>query len=145
LSYTQFEYSDLCLSRTEVPVDAEIEIGCRIRNVGQRTGDEVVQLYIQDLLAGVSRPVKELKGFVRLSLKPGEAVKVTFVVPVDVLSFTGIDYKKVVEPGKMKAMIGSSSEDIRLESEFALTGSVREVGEDRSLTGCVVVEAIEAE
>jgi beta-glucosidase len=140
LSYTEFEYSDLSISETEVPGDGEIQIDCKVKNTGDRAGDEVVQLYVQDLLASVSRPVKELKGFVRISLEPGEAKKVTFVLPVDLLSFMGIDYKRVVEPGAHRVMMGSSSNDIRLEGEFTLTGSVREVGEDRALTSRAVVE-----
>jgi len=140
LSYTEFEYSDFSIAETEVPVDGEIQIGCIVKNNGTRAGDEVAQLYIQDLLACVSRPVKELKGFVRISLEPGESKRISFTLPADVLAFMGIDFKRVVEPGSHRVMIGSSSEDIRLEGEFMLTGSVREAGEERSLTSRVVVE-----
>jgi hypothetical protein len=140
LSYTKFEYSDFSLSSEEIPVDGGVEVGCKITNAGDRSGDEVVQLYVQDLAASVSRPVKELKGFVRLSLKPGESKQVSFKLSADLFSFTGIDYKRVVEPGKMRIMLGSSSEDIRLEGELLLTGSVREVGEQRALTSKVSVE-----
>ena len=142
LSYTRFEYSGLVLSAEEIPVDGRIEIECTIKNIGDRTGDEVVQLYLADVHASVSRPVLELKGFVRLSLEPGQAQKVTFAVPADLLCFTGIQYKKVVEPGQVRVMIGSSSQDLRLKGEFALVGEVREVGEDRALTSDVSTKPV---
>jgi beta-glucosidase len=140
LSYTKFEYSDFWLSSEEIPVDGNVEVRCKIKNTGDRAGDEVVQLYVQDMAGSVSRPVKELKGFVRLSLKPGESRQVSFKLSADLLSFTGIDYKRVVEPGMMRIMLGSSSEDIRLEGELTLTGSIREVGKQRMLMSEVLVE-----
>jgi len=139
LSYTVFEYSDLALSADEVPVDGEFQLGCTVRNTGDVEGEEVVQLYIQDLLASVTRPVKELKGFVRVGLEPGEAKKITFHIHTDMLSFTGIDFKRVVEPGEIKLMLGSSSVDIRLETTITLTGDIREVDEDRVLHSRVEV------
>jgi beta-glucosidase len=142
LSYTDFEYTDLSLAPREVPVDGEVVISFTIRNVGARPGDEVVQLYFQDLWASVTRPIKELKGFVRLTLQPGQAKRILFTVHADLLSFTGIDYKRIVEPGEFKVMIGASSEDIRLKGEFSLTGDAREVGEDRSLTSRVEIDPI---
>jgi beta-glucosidase len=140
LSYTKFEYSDLALSSTEVPITGSVEITCKIRNTGDRTGDEVVQLYVQDVIASVTRPVKELKGFVRVTLHPSETKFVSFKLSADLFSFTGIDYRRIVEPGKIRILIGASSEDIRLEGEFDLIGSVREVGEDRMLTSQASVE-----
>ncbi len=140
LSYTEFTYSDLELSSPEIPVDGEIEISVRIENSGHRTGEEVAQLYINDPVATVPRPVKELKGFKRISLKPGEQKKITFKMSADMLAFTGLDYKKIIEPGEIKVMIGSSSEDIRLETSFLLTGEKRYPGEDRELMTKVKVE-----
>jgi beta-glucosidase len=134
LSYTKFEYSDFTLSSEEIPVDGGVEVRCKITNAGERAGDEVVQLYVQDLAASVSRPVKELKGFVRLPLEPGESRQVSFKLSADLFSFTGIDYKRVVEPGKMRIMLGASSEDIRLEGEFDLVDPVGKGGEERELT-----------
>ena len=134
LSYTTFEYVDLTVSDTAVPVDGSVDISCTINNSGDRAGDEIVQLYLHDVVASITRPVKELKGFARLSLMPGEAKRVIFTVSADLLSFTGIDYKRIIEPGIINVMIGSSSKDIRLEGEFTLVGSVREVGENRVLT-----------
>ncbi|MBW1711116.1 MAG: glycoside hydrolase family 3 C-terminal domain-containing protein, partial [Deltaproteobacteria bacterium] len=145
LSYTNFEYSELSLSALEVPVDGQVAISCTIRNTGGRAGDEVIQLYLQDLFATITRPVKELKGFIRLGLQPGETKRVSFTVKADLLSFTGTDYKRIVEPGAVKVMVGASSEDIRLTGEFKLTGSVREVSEDRILTSEVAVDSISSE
>jgi beta-glucosidase len=133
LSYTEFTYSDLNLSSTEIPVDGEIEISCVIKNTGKIKGDEIVQIYIHDPVASITRPVKELKGFKRITLLPDEAKKVISTMSADMFAFTGKDYKKVVEPGEIKIMIGASSEDIRLEGSFTLTGENRYPGEDRKL------------
>ncbi len=133
LSYTEFTYSDLELSSSEIAVDDAIKISFRIKNSGARKGDEVAQLYINDPVASIPRPVKELKGFKRITLEPCEQKKITFTMSADMLAFTGLDYKKIIEPGEIKIMIGSSSEDIRLEESFALTGEKRYPGENRKL------------
>ncbi|MFC1840483.1 glycoside hydrolase family 3 N-terminal domain-containing protein [Thermodesulfobacteriota bacterium] len=133
LSYTEFSYSDLNFSSTEVAVDGKIEISFILKNSGDSKGEEVVQLYINDPVASIPRPVKELKGFKRIPLEPGERKKVTFTMSADMLAFTGLDYKKIIEPGEIKIMIGSSSEDIRLEDSFILTGETLYPGEDRKL------------
>ena len=133
LSYTEFTYSDLELSSSEIAVDGAIKIGFRVKNSGARKGDEVAQLYINDPVASIPRPVKELKGFKRITLEPCEQKNVTFTMSADMLAFTGLDYKKIIEPGEIKVMIGSSSEDIRLESSFILTGEKRYPGENRKL------------
>jgi len=142
LSYTRFEYSGLTFSKTKVPTDGSVQVGFIVKNTGERAGDEVVQLYIQDVKASVSRPVKELKGFKRVSLKPGEAGRFIFTVPADTLAFTGLDFKKVVEPGEINVMIGASSQDIRLTGSFILTGPAHYPGEDRALVTSVDVESI---
>ncbi len=133
LSYTEFAYSDLSLSSAEITTNGEIEVACIIKNTGKRKGDEVVQLYINDPVASITRPVKELKGFKRITLAPGEQNKIIFTIPADMFAFTGQDYKKVVEPGEIKVMIGASSEDIRLKSSFTLTGQNSYPEEDRKL------------
>ncbi len=127
LSYTSFKYSDFQVLSGQVRTDGEIEVSCTVQNTGGRPGDEVVQLYVRDLFASLVRPVKELKGFKRLSLSPGERKKVVFSVPVDILSFTVSGTRRVVEPGEFELMIGSSSADIRF------TGTVEVVGEPREL------------
>lgn len=127
LSYTSFKYSDFQVLSGQVQTDGEIEVSCTVQNTGGRPGDEVVQLYVRDLFASLVRPVKELKGFKRLSLSPGERKKVVFSVPVDILSFTVAGTRRVVEPGEFELMIGSSSADIRF------TGTVEVLGEPREL------------
>jgi beta-glucosidase-like glycosyl hydrolase len=141
LSYTRFEYQDLRIASQRVAVDGEAEIECTLRNVGERSGDEVVQLYLRDRLASVPRPVQELRGFLRIHLEPGAAARIRFGVPADLLSFTGPDFRRVVEPGEIEVRIGSSSEDIRLEGGFELTGELREVREDRALFSSASVDS----
>jgi beta-glucosidase len=131
LSYTEFEYSNLKIEPLEVENDGTVCISCEIKNVGKVPGDEVVQLYIRDLFASVERPVMELKGFKRINLKPGEKKVVKFKLPTDLLAFHNVDLDLVVEPGEFKVMVGSSSEDIRLEGEFKIIGKVRKVGSFR--------------
>jgi len=123
LSYTTFLYSDLQLSGEKAGGGEQVEISLTITNTGKFAGDEVVQLYICDEYASIPRPVKELKGFGRLTLKPGEARRLTFHLPVDMLAFYDENLDLVIEPGKIKVMLGSSSDDIRLYGEFEITGT----------------------
>lgn len=128
LSYTDFAYSDLRVATPEVDIDrGEVAMTFTVRNTGGRTGVAVPQIYVRDQLASVVRPVKELKGFARLTLDPGKAADVTVTVPVDMLSFTGKAGLRLVEPGTFDLMVGASSADIRL------TGAVTVVGETRVL------------
>ncbi len=89
-----------------------------MKNVGDRDGDEVVQLYLRDLVGSVTRPVKELKGFKRTTLKPGEKATVKFVVGPEQLAFVNRGMERVVEPGTFEVMVGGSSEDIKLTGSF---------------------------
>jgi len=91
-----------------------------VQNIGQRTWDEVVQLYIRDVAASVTRPVQELKGFNRLTLNPGETRRVSFTLGPRELQFYNRAMQRVVEPGKFKVMVGPSSETV-LESDFEVT------------------------
>lgn len=125
LSYTSFAYADLQLSADRVSADAILDISMRVQNSGKLAGDEVVQLYIQDVAGSVTRPVKELKGFHRISLEPGESREIIFHLPMSQLAFHGSDTQFAVEPGQMKIMIGASSEDIRLEGSFEILGERR--------------------
>ena len=140
LSYTRFEYSDLKVEPERIGVAGEVSISFKIKNVGDREGDEVVQLYVRDPVASVTRPIKELKGFKRLTLKPGEEKKVTFKLHADVLAFYDEDEKLVVEPGVIEVMVGSSSEDIRLKGSFEIVGTKREVTSMRRFFSEVIVE-----
>lgn len=127
LSYTRFEYRDLEVSPAQVSSAGEVILQVTVQNTGQRAGDEVVQLYLRDVLASVTRPVKELKGFCRVTLQPGEARTVTFRLPVALLAFYNLERQYVVEPGKIEVMVGSSAEDIRLRGEFEFVGEVTPV------------------
>ena len=116
LSYTIFEYSDLEITPSTINPDENSLVTFQIKNAGKVKGDEVVQLYIKDMLASVARPVMELKGFRRITLKPGETKKVSFELTPDHLSLLDKDLNIAIEPGDFKIMIGSSSRDIRLRA-----------------------------
>ena len=132
LSYTQFEYSDLRVERESIDIErGEINVICRVRNIGARLGVAVPQLYVRDVLASVVRPVKELKAFGRVELQPGQAADVAFSVPVDMLGFTGYDGARIVEAGQFELQLGASSADIRLRRTVEVTG--KKVGEARRL------------
>jgi len=118
LSYTTFEFSDLEIKPEKVPLQGEVTIRLDVKNTGARAGDEVVQLYINDVVASVTRPVKELKGFERVHLQPGEQRTVEFILPTDLLAFYDKNMQRAVEPGMFKVMVGSSSANILLEGEF---------------------------
>ena len=118
LSYTTFSYSDIEVEPKEVMPGDVVSISFTLVNTGDREGDEVAQLYIRKPVASVTRPVKELKGFVRVTLKPGEKRRITFKLPTEQLAFYNREMKLVIERGTYHVMVGSSSEDIRLTSEF---------------------------
>ncbi len=120
LSYTTFEYSNLEITVEET----NILISCEVKNIGQFEGDEVVQLYLNDEVASVTRPVKELKGFKRINLKPNESKKITFELPVEILAFYNEKMEYIVERGSFKVLIGSSSEDIRLKGNFFIKSNI---------------------
>jgi beta-glucosidase len=120
LSYTTFEYSDLSVTPAVMGSDGVATVSCTVRNTGTRAGDEVVQLYVRDILASVARPVLELKGFTRIHLAPGEQKDVTFTLPADQLSMLDRDMNRVVEPGAFRVLVGASSKDIRLRGELVV-------------------------
>jgi beta-glucosidase len=120
LSYTTFEYSDLVLSKKKIRVGEKIEVSMKLTNTGRHEGEEVIQLYIRDRVGAVVRPVKELKDFQKVGLKPGESKIIRFTIDREKLSFFNDKLKWMVEPGEFDLMIGSSSEDIRLRGEFEL-------------------------
>jgi beta-glucosidase len=140
-SYTSFEVSDLRVSATEVPTDGEFTVTVGVRNTGERAGDEVVQLYLHDVVAQVTRPVRQLAGFARVHLEPGAAVDVRFTVDADRTAFTGRDLQRVVEPGELELFVGTSSADLPCEARLRLTGALRVVGPDRRLVTPVEVSA----
>ena len=118
LSYTRFEYRDL---RVEVCEGGRrVKVSFKVSNVGSREGDEVAQLYVRDVVSSVARPLKELKKFKRVTLKPGESRTLEFTLEPDDLAFYDEGMKRVVEPGEFEVMVGSSSEDIRLRGRFSV-------------------------
>ena len=125
LGYTTFEYRKLEVDSPAVQIDGEVVLSFEVANVGERHGVEVPQLYVRDRLASVVRPVRELKAFQRIELSPGEAGRVTFRIPVDMLCFTGMSGQRIVEPGSFDLAIGASSADIRLRAEVEVIGATR--------------------
>lgn len=113
LSYTTFSYSDLQLSATEMSPTGSVEAYVTVTNTGNVDATEIVQLYIRDLVASVSRPVKELKGFERITLKAGESKNVTFTITPEMLKFYNYDLKYVLEPGDFSIMVGPNSRDLK--------------------------------
>lgn len=120
LSYTTFNYSKLKLSSTRMKASEKISLTFELKNTGKVTGEEVVQLYIQDKFASVVRPVKELKDFQKIKLLPGETKNVTFVIDKEKLSFYNQKLDWVAEPGTFEVMIGTSSSEILLNELFEL-------------------------
>lgn len=112
LSYTQFEYSPVMLSKTNLKGEEKLTATVTLHNTGKYAGEEVVQLYITDPVASVTRSVKDLKGFQKVMLQPGESKEISFVITTDQLSFYNSDLKKVWEPGKFIIRIGTNSSDL---------------------------------
>ena len=133
LSYTMFEYSSLNITPEKVGPKGAATVSLEVKNAGDHVGDEVVQLYVHDVVANVSRPVKELKGFKRIRLEPGQKQKVTFTLSMDQLAFYDQHMRLIVEPGTIEVMVGASSEDIRLKGSFEITGDVKVVPPNRTL------------
>ncbi len=119
LSYTQFKITNLQLSATRISANGKLTVTVDVENVGKRAGDEVVQLYVQDVVASMSRPVKELKGFERVTLGPGEKRRIEFALNPEQLGFYNRQMRFVVEPGDFKVMVGPNSQDL-IESNFQL-------------------------
>lgn len=118
LSYTTFKLGNLTIEPKLAPLTSKISIRVDIENTGNRSGEEIVQLYINDVIASITRPVKELKGFKRVSLEPGETKTVEFELLTETLSFYDKDMNFTVEPGIFNVMVGRSSKDISLKGVF---------------------------
>lgn len=117
LSYTTFEYDNLTLDRTSISASDSLQVSVDVTNTGDIAGEEVVQLYIRDLVGSVTRPVKELRGFDKVNLQPGETKRVNFTITPDDLAMYDVDMNWVVEPGDFKVFVGRHSEDL-LETDF---------------------------
>ncbi|MGW4681195.1 beta-xylosidase/alpha-l-arabinosidase [Micromonospora taraxaci] len=153
LSYTTFEWSDARIVEAADdapdepaawPVDGEVRVRITVANTGDRDGAEVVQLYLHDPVAQTTRPVVRLVGYARLPLAPGESAHVTFGVPADVASFTGLSGRRIVEPGDVELRFGRSSGDVVASLPLRLTGAERQVGHQRELLTSVRIEPLVA-
>jgi len=117
LSYTTFSYSNLKLSSPAIKTNGAVTVSVDVKNTGNRKGAEVVQMYIRDDYSSVTRPVKELKGFQKIWLDPGQLQTVSFTISPELLSFYNKDMKWIIEPGDFTIMVGTSSDktqDIKL-------------------------------
>ncbi len=124
LSYTSFRYSNFKIASKKINTGGKITVNLTVQNTGKKNGDEVVQLYVHDVVSGVKRPAKELRGFQRIRLNPGQKQNLTFTVPADKLAF--YDEKThafIVEPGMFDIMVGSSSEDIRAKGQVEVVAN----------------------
>jgi len=121
LSYTQFGITNLQLSAQRIRANGKLTVSVQVENTGKRAGDEVVQLYIRDVAASMTRPVKELKGFQRVTLKPGEKRRIEFLLSGEQLGFWNREMRFVVEPGEFKVMVGTNSVDL-IETKFEVAG-----------------------
>jgi beta-glucosidase len=115
LSYTHFNFKNVRLEKKKITADGRTRVLVDVTNTGKRRGAEVVQMYIRDLVSSVTRPVKELKGFQKISLQPGETQTVAIDITPEALAFYDINMKYVVEPGEFEIMVGNSSRDADLQ------------------------------
>jgi hypothetical protein len=145
LTWTRFSYGGLEVGPANggdaVPTDGAARVAVTVRNDGDRAGTEVVQLYLHDPVASVVRPLRWLAGWARVRLAPGQSAHVEFTVHADRTSFTGVDMRRIVEPGRIDVAVGSSSEDLRLHGAFELVGPRRVLGRERVLTVPARVDA----
>ena len=125
LSYTHFDYSEMTFDKNNIAANDSTVVKCIIKNSGTMDGDEVVQLYIKDVLASVARPVMELKGFQRIHLKVNESKEIYFKITPALLSMLDVKLNTIVEPGDFRIMIGTSSRDIRLKETLTVVNGQR--------------------
>jgi beta-glucosidase len=128
LSYTTFAYTNLRLTSARIQTTDSITVSVDVRNTGTRAGDEVVQLYIRDDVASMTRPVRELRGFQRVPLQPGQSRTASFTLRPGDLAFHDVHMRRVVEPGFFTVWVGASSADERHTTRFEVTGAVHEIG-----------------
>lgn len=133
LSYTTYAWSDLAVETGQASTDGEFGLAFTVRNTGDRSGAEVVQLFLHDPVASVVQPVQRLIGYARVPLEPGEARRVRVTVPADLASFTGRDGRRIVESGDLELRLAASSTDTRLTAAVTLTGPERQVDHTRRL------------
>ncbi|MDF3827630.1 MULTISPECIES: glycoside hydrolase family 3 N-terminal domain-containing protein [unclassified Pseudocitrobacter] len=125
LSWTTFDYGSPMLQSDNVDIHGDVTLSVTVRNSGERSGSEVVQVYVRDNIASMVRPLQELKAFQRVALVPGESATLTFTIPVDMLNFTSYQGQRIVEPGEFEFQIGRSSADIQGRVTVNVTGETR--------------------
>lgn len=140
LTYTKFEYSNFELSTTEVDVNGDFEAQVTVMNVGTFFGKELVQLYFEDPVAEIARPVIQLLGFAKIALQPGEERTIKFKIHSDRFAYTGAEYKKIVDPGELLISVGASRTNLFLSKKIRLTGSTRNVPFKRVLRTPVKIQ-----
>lgn len=131
LSYTTFRVDNLQLDRETVAAGEYVTVSVEVTNTGSRAGDEVVQLYVRDLAASVTRPVQELKGFRRLHLEAGDSRRITFTLYANQLGFYDRDMRYVLEPGAVQLMVGTSSVDVPLTTTIQVVGETTPIADSR--------------
>lgn len=140
LTYTKFEYLNFELSAAQIDVNSEFEAKVTVRNTGSRFGKELVQLYFEDPVAEVARPVIQLLGFAKVPLEPGEVKTVKFKIHSDRFSYTGVDYKKIVDPGELIISVGKSRTDLFSSKSIMFTGTKRLVPFERVMRTLYSIE-----
>ncbi|MFV0574215.1 MAG: glycoside hydrolase family 3 N-terminal domain-containing protein [Vibrio sp.] len=130
LTYTDFEYSNLVLQESQVDIDGCIQLSVDIKNTGSVQGCEIVQLYVRDKVASLVRPIRELKGFERVNLEPGQTATVHFTLPTDMLNFTDHKIQRIIEPGDFELMVGKSCTEILLSTNVTVNGETRVLPKD---------------
>ncbi|MDA3956273.1 glycoside hydrolase family 3 N-terminal domain-containing protein [Oceanispirochaeta sp.] len=138
-SYTNFLIESCELTEDTVPVEGSIQVSAQVKNIGDVQGDEVIQVYTRDLYARYVRPIQELKAFQRITLAPGESCRVSFNIPTDLVSYTIDSGNRIVEPGDLEIMVGTSSKDIVSKLRVTLTGQPRILGEDWRMKSLVTI------
>lgn len=139
LGYSPFVWSDAAASASDLPVDGSVTVSIHVGNAGDRDGVEVVQLYLHDPVASVVRPVQRLVAYARVPLAAGERVRVSFDVPADLTSFTGVDGRRIVEPGDLVLSFGRSSSELVASRTVRVVGETRVVDHTRALHATVTV------
>ncbi len=132
-SYTRFALDAATVGTTSVTTRGRLTLTVQVRNVGSRSGDEVVQVYLRDPVAQVVRPLLQLIGFARVSLQPGQRADVSFSIHADRFSYPLPDLRRIVEAGLVELMVGTSAADLPYRIAIEVTGPTRVVGSDRCL------------
>ena len=140
LSYTQFLFENLSINPGKIEAGDQVTVCCDVTNAGDRAGDEVVQLYIHHQQRVVPHPKQELKGFARITLRPGETKRVTFVLHTDLLAIYDKDVRQVVQPGTVDLMVGSASDCLPLTGHLEIIGPAAQVGRDKTFFSIAQVE-----